>query len=111
MKRPNDRPKFAHRVSGPSQTSKTNPSDVMVSIVENSDEDWSFELGRAQFLTRCDPWRSERQLRVMGGSERWVPSSSATPLEVDVLRRAGLVRQEPNQTFSSRIALPVMPLL
>ncbi len=26
------------------------PSDVMVSIVENSDEDWSFGLGRAQFL-------------------------------------------------------------
>ncbi len=29
------------------------PSDVMVSIVENTDEDWSFGLGRAQFLT-CD---------------------------------------------------------
>ena len=27
------------------------PSDVMVSIVENMDEDWSFGLGRAQFLT------------------------------------------------------------
>jgi phenylpyruvate tautomerase PptA (4-oxalocrotonate tautomerase family) len=27
------------------------PSDVMVSIVENTDEDWSFGLGRAQFLT------------------------------------------------------------
>jgi len=27
------------------------PSDVMVSIVENSDEDWSFGLGRGQFLT------------------------------------------------------------
>jgi len=27
------------------------PSDVAVSIVENSDEDWSFGLGRAQFLT------------------------------------------------------------
>lgn len=26
------------------------PSDVMVSMVENSDEDWSFGLGRAQFL-------------------------------------------------------------
>lgn len=26
-------------------------SDVMVSMVENSDEDWSFGLGRAQFLT------------------------------------------------------------
>ena len=26
------------------------PIDVMVSIVENSDEDWSFGLGRAQFL-------------------------------------------------------------
>lgn len=26
-------------------------SDVMVSCVENSDEDWSFGLGRAQFLT------------------------------------------------------------
>ncbi len=25
--------------------------DVMVSMVENSDEDWSFGLGRAQFLT------------------------------------------------------------
>ncbi|MCQ3009211.1 tautomerase family protein [Pseudomonas savastanoi] len=25
--------------------------DVMVSIVINSDEDWSFGLGRAQFLT------------------------------------------------------------
>src|SRR5690606_12031038 len=27
------------------------PSDVMISMVENSDEDWSFGLGRAQFLT------------------------------------------------------------
>jgi hypothetical protein len=27
------------------------PSDLMVSIVENTDEDWSFGLGRAQFLT------------------------------------------------------------
>lgn len=27
------------------------PSDVMVSIVENTDEDWSFGFGRAQFLT------------------------------------------------------------
>jgi hypothetical protein len=27
------------------------PSDVVVSIVENTDEDWSFGLGRAQFLT------------------------------------------------------------
>jgi len=26
------------------------PFDVMVSIIENSDEDWSFGLGRAQFL-------------------------------------------------------------
>jgi len=26
------------------------PSDVMVSIIENTDEDWSFGLGRAQFL-------------------------------------------------------------
>ncbi|CAN1725080.1 putative tautomerase YrdN [Hyphomicrobium sp. 1Nfss2.1] len=26
------------------------PNDVMVSIVENTDEDWSFGLGRAQFL-------------------------------------------------------------
>jgi phenylpyruvate tautomerase PptA (4-oxalocrotonate tautomerase family) len=26
------------------------PSDVMVSLVENTDEDWSFGLGRAQFL-------------------------------------------------------------
>lgn len=27
------------------------PADVVVSIVENSDEDWSFGMGRAQFLT------------------------------------------------------------
>jgi phenylpyruvate tautomerase PptA (4-oxalocrotonate tautomerase family) len=27
------------------------PSDVMVFCVENTDEDWSFGLGRAQFLT------------------------------------------------------------
>jgi hypothetical protein len=27
------------------------PSDVMVSMVENTDEDWSFGHGRAQFLT------------------------------------------------------------
>ena len=26
------------------------PSDVIVSIIENGDEDWSFGLGRAQFL-------------------------------------------------------------
>jgi len=29
----------------------TAPSDVVVSITENSDEDWSFGHGRAQFLT------------------------------------------------------------
>jgi hypothetical protein len=27
------------------------PSDVMVTFVTNTDEDWSFGLGRAQFLT------------------------------------------------------------
>jgi phenylpyruvate tautomerase PptA (4-oxalocrotonate tautomerase family) len=27
------------------------PSDVVVSMVESTDEDWSFGLGRAQFLT------------------------------------------------------------
>lgn len=27
------------------------PADLMVSIVQNSDEHWSFGLGRAQFLT------------------------------------------------------------
>jgi hypothetical protein len=27
------------------------PSDVMVSVTENTDEDWSFGYGRAQFLT------------------------------------------------------------
>lgn len=27
------------------------PSDVVVSVIENSDEDWSFGHGRAQFLT------------------------------------------------------------
>jgi len=27
------------------------PSDVVVSLVENSDDDWSFGHGRAQFLT------------------------------------------------------------
>ena len=27
------------------------PSDLMVSIVGNTDEDWSFGLGRAQYLT------------------------------------------------------------
>jgi hypothetical protein len=27
------------------------PSDVLVTFVTNSDEDWSFGLGRAQFLT------------------------------------------------------------
>jgi phenylpyruvate tautomerase PptA (4-oxalocrotonate tautomerase family) len=26
------------------------PSDVVVSMIENTDEDWSFGLGRAQFL-------------------------------------------------------------
>jgi phenylpyruvate tautomerase PptA (4-oxalocrotonate tautomerase family) len=27
------------------------PSDLVVSFVENTDEDWSFGMGRAQFLT------------------------------------------------------------
>ena len=27
------------------------PSDVVISMVSNTDEDWSFGLGRAQFLT------------------------------------------------------------
>jgi phenylpyruvate tautomerase PptA (4-oxalocrotonate tautomerase family) len=29
----------------------TRPDDVMVTVVENTDEDWSFGHGRAQFLT------------------------------------------------------------
>ncbi|WP_369069314.1 tautomerase family protein [Kineococcus terrestris] len=29
----------------------TDPADVVVSVVENSDADWSFGHGRAQFLT------------------------------------------------------------
>jgi phenylpyruvate tautomerase PptA (4-oxalocrotonate tautomerase family) len=29
----------------------TSPRDVMITIVENTDEDWSFGRGRAQFLT------------------------------------------------------------
>ncbi|MGH6865865.1 MAG: tautomerase family protein [Methyloceanibacter sp.] len=33
------------------KTCGISPSDVMVSMVENSDEDWSFGLGQAQFLT------------------------------------------------------------
>jgi phenylpyruvate tautomerase PptA (4-oxalocrotonate tautomerase family) len=28
------------------------PSDVVVTVVENRDEDWSFGMGRAQFLTK-----------------------------------------------------------
>ncbi|MCR4366956.1 tautomerase family protein, partial [Bacillus amyloliquefaciens] len=28
------------------------PEDVMISITENGDADWSFGLGEAQFLTR-----------------------------------------------------------
>nr|WP_321922533.1 tautomerase family protein [Paraburkholderia guartelaensis] len=28
------------------------PDDVIVSIVENDDADWSFGRGRAQFITR-----------------------------------------------------------
>jgi phenylpyruvate tautomerase PptA (4-oxalocrotonate tautomerase family) len=28
------------------------PSDVMVTVVENRNEDWSFGMGRAQFLTK-----------------------------------------------------------
>lgn len=28
------------------------PTDVVVTMVENRDEDWSFGLGRAQFLTK-----------------------------------------------------------
>jgi len=28
------------------------PADVVVTVIENRDEDWSFGLGRAQFLTR-----------------------------------------------------------
>lgn len=27
------------------------PDDLMVTLVENADEDWSFGRGRAQFLT------------------------------------------------------------
>jgi phenylpyruvate tautomerase PptA (4-oxalocrotonate tautomerase family) len=33
------------------QTCGLAPSDVVVSIVTNTDEDWSFGYGRAQFLT------------------------------------------------------------
>jgi phenylpyruvate tautomerase PptA (4-oxalocrotonate tautomerase family) len=32
------------------QACRIPPSDIVVSIVENSDEDWSFGQGRAQFL-------------------------------------------------------------
>ncbi|MGL5687640.1 MAG: tautomerase family protein, partial [Weissella cibaria] len=27
------------------------PQDVMINLVSNTDEDWSFGLGKAQFLT------------------------------------------------------------
>jgi phenylpyruvate tautomerase PptA (4-oxalocrotonate tautomerase family) len=33
------------------RTCGISPSDVMVTMVENGDEDWSFGQGRAQFLT------------------------------------------------------------
>lgn len=33
------------------QVVRTHPADLIVSITENSDEDWSFGHGRAQFLT------------------------------------------------------------
>jgi len=34
------------------QSCDIKPSDVMVTMVENGDEDWSFAMGRAQFLTK-----------------------------------------------------------
>ena len=35
-----------------SVTSKQRSNDIMISIVTNEDDDWSFGLGEAQFLTR-----------------------------------------------------------
>ncbi|MBY3186513.1 MULTISPECIES: tautomerase family protein [Rhizobium] len=37
--------------SGLSDACAIDPADVVVSIVENGDADWSFGLGRAQFIT------------------------------------------------------------
>lgn len=38
-------------VEGLERDCGTSPSDVVVNITENTDADWSFGLGRAQFLT------------------------------------------------------------
>lgn len=42
---------YALLVQNLQQACGTSPSDVVVSIVESSDADWSFGHGRAQFLT------------------------------------------------------------
>lgn len=41
---------YALLAQGLEQACGVPPADLMVSIVINSDEDWSFGLGRAQFL-------------------------------------------------------------
>ena len=52
------------------------PTDVMISIVENTQVDWSFGLGRAQFLTG-----------ELGGSHS--PQTSAQPTEHATTSRPG----------------------
>ncbi|WP_413990747.1 tautomerase family protein [Labrys okinawensis] len=42
---------YANLVEDLSTRCGISPSDIMVSFVENTDADWSFGLGRAQFLT------------------------------------------------------------
>ena len=50
------------------------PTDVMISIVENADADWSFGLGRAQFLTG--------ELRGATGDAMSAPRGSRQPAEL-----------------------------
>jgi Tautomerase enzyme len=52
------------------------PSDVMVSIVGNTDEDWSFGLGRAQFLTG-ELGGSKAEVARSSSSTRPAPSNAA----------------------------------
>ena len=43
--------KFYELASGLAERCGLDPADLIVSITENDDEDWSFGYGRAQFLT------------------------------------------------------------
>ncbi|MGZ9718954.1 tautomerase family protein [Rhizobium miluonense] len=67
------------------------PSDLMISFVENTDEDWSFGLGGAQFL-EGDLWTTRSSLYGMSDlfGQYWTSERATAGTRAGLLVRAGV---------------------